>query len=99
MPSLKALLENGTTANGTRMLLTEIRKHQKDMPEDIRDDMTFGALLVLYEMGKVRGCKLAKIEKLMILYAGLFVAVAVTMLALHGDIPWLTEMFSRIFGT
>ena len=86
------------TANGARQLLEEIRKHQKDMPLEAQNDMTFGALVVLYEMGQARGMKLTGINKLLAIYAGLFVILFLSIWALHGDVPWLTTLFGHLFG-
>lgn len=98
MPILAELLKDKDTVNGTEMLLLEIRKHQKDMPEQVRDDLTFGALLVLFEQGKNRGTKLTKLNRIMSLYAWALGVMAVAMIALHSDIPWLTALLERIFG-
>ena len=98
MTSLADLLQNEDTVNGTKMLLLEIRKHQKDMPEEVRDDMTFGALLVLFEQGKTRGKKLTRLNRIMSVYAWALGALGMAMVALHGNVPWLTAMLERIFG-
>ena len=98
MTSLAKMLQDEDTINGTKMLLLEIRRHQKDMPEEVRDDMTFGALLVLFEQGKTRGKKLTRLNRLMSFYVWALGALAVAMIALHSNVPWLTAMLERIFG-
>jgi hypothetical protein len=96
--NLFASLDNGEAKNGTRRLLEEIRSHQKDMPQDCRDDLTFGALVVLYDMGKVRAKRLVRLERWSLVYGGLLFLVGFVIVALHSDVPWLTTFFNRIFG-
>ena len=97
-PSLFSLLNDKNTQNGTRALLTEIRAHQPDMPAEVRDDVTFGALVVIYDMGVARGKKLKMLEKWSILYGGLIILVALTIVSLHTDVPWLTGLLEHLFG-
>ena len=92
------MLEDKDTANGTRALLTEIRKHQKDMPAEVVDDMTFGALVVLYDMGQSRGRKLKGLGRWAWAQAAALLAVVTAIVALHADVPWLTGLLERIFG-
>lgn len=98
MLSLKELLKNGDAMNGTKMLLLEIRKHQKDMPAEVRDDLTFGALLVLFEQGTERGKKLTLLNRLMSAYAWALGLLALAVVALHSNVPWLTALLERVFG-
>lgn len=98
MLNLKNLLKDGNSMNGTKMLLLEIRKHQKDMPAEVRDDLTFGALLVLFEQGTERGKKLTLLNRLMSAYAWALGVLAIAMIALHSNVPWLTALLERVFG-
>ena len=98
MLDLRNLLKDEDTMNGTKMLLLEIRKHQKDMPAEVRDDLTFGALLVLFEQGTERGKKLTLLNRLMSAYAWAFGLLALTVVALHSNVPWLTALLERVFG-
>ncbi len=95
---LLKLLEGNSASNGTRALLTEIRAHQKDMPAEVRDDVTFGALVVLYDMGKARAKRLRALERWSMLYGGILVLVWLTIVSLHAEVPWLTGLFERLFG-
>ena len=92
------LLTDEDATNGTRALLKEIRKHQKDMPAEVVDDMTFGALVVLYDMGTARGRRLRLLERWSLLYGGLLMLIVLGIVSLHSDVPWLTAFFERIFG-
>ena len=98
MLDLKSLLKDEDIMNGTKMLLLEIRKHQKDMPAEVRDDLTFGALLVLFEQGTERGKKLTLLNRLMSAYAWALGLLALAVVALHSNVPWLTALLERVFG-
>lgn len=97
MPNkLFTLLENKETANGTRALLTEIRTHQADMPIEVRDDITFGALVVLYDMGITRSRRLQALEQWSRIFAGFLVLSFLLIISLHAEIPWLSEILENI---
>ena len=92
------LLDAGEADNGTRALLTEIRKHQKDMPLEVRDDMTFGALVVLYDLGKARAKRLHRVEKWLLFYGPILMFLFGLDIALHSEVPWLLAILDRILG-
>ena len=96
--SIFSLLVNKNTTNGTRALLQEIRKHQADMPAEVRDDVTFGALVVLYDMGIERGKRLGVLERWSLVYGGLLVLVGLTITALHSNVPWLSGLLDALFN-
>ena len=92
------LLDSKDTHNGTRALLEEIRIHQKDMPAEVVDDVTFGALVVLYDMGQTRGKRLKNLEKCSVVYSLMLFGIGVIMFALHADVPRLSGLLEQIFG-
>ena len=96
--TLLSLLEGNKASNGTKALLEQIRSHQADMPEEVRDDLTFGALVVVFDMGVQRAKRLAALEKCMMFYGGVLILVFLTIVALHGDVPWLTQLAGNIFS-
>lgn len=98
MPNLLDLLGSNEVHNGTRALLEEIRKHQPDMPPEMQNDSTFGALVVLYDLGKARAKRLQRLEKWSMVYGGLLLVVVAAMAALHTEVPWLTGLLERLFG-
>jgi hypothetical protein len=85
--------------NGTEMLLHEIRSHQSEMPPDIRDDLIFGALVVLYKLSKTRDRRLNRLTTSHIVQGGAILLIFVTIVALHADVPWLENLVRVIFGT
>ncbi len=84
--------------NGTRALLEEIRKHQPDMPAEVRDDVTFGALVVIYDMGVQRGKRLKIQERWSLVYGGLLILVGLTIASLHANVPWLSGLLDALFS-
>ncbi len=98
MPNLLDLLSYGEADNGTRALLEEIRKHQKDMPPEVQNDTTFGALVVLYDLGKARAKRLRGLEKWSMVYGCLLLVLGLVMASLHTEVPWLTGLLERLFG-
>jgi hypothetical protein len=96
---LADILDNGESRNGTRALLTEIRKHQKDMPPECRDDMTFGALVVLHDLGVGRGKQISRNTILGVLNGLAAFLLFLIMISLHGDVPWLSNLAVTIFGS
>lgn len=86
------------SSNGVSLLLNEIRRIQPDLPPECRDDSTFGALVVLHELSKERDNKLRKLQYGSVLtWLGMFL-LALTILALHGNVAWLSELFRLIIG-
>jgi thiosulfate reductase cytochrome b subunit len=98
MPNLFNLLSLEDAHNGTRALLEEIRKHQPDMPPEMQNDSTFGALVVLYDLGKARAKRLQRLEKWSMVYGGLLLVTGLAITALHSEVPWLTGLLERLFG-
>ncbi len=96
--SIFSLLQNKDAGNGTRALLQEIREHQAHMPVEVRNDMTFGALVVLYDMGIDRGKRLKVLERWSLVYGGLLVLVGLTITALHANVPWLNGLLDTLFN-
>jgi hypothetical protein len=96
---LADILDNHESRNGTRALLTEIRKHQKDMPLECRDDMNFGALVVLYDLGVHRGKRISRNTVLGVLNGLAAFLLFLIMISLHGDVPWLSNLAAAIFGS
>jgi hypothetical protein len=92
------LLDTNDADNGTRALLEEIRKHQQDMPPEVKDDIIFGALVVIYDMGKARAKRLQRLENWSMLYGAFLVGVVMTIVALHAEVPWLSGLLERLFG-
>lgn len=95
--SIFSLLEKDA-GNGTRALLQEIRKHQVDMPVEVQNDMTFGALVVLYDMGVNRGKRLKILERWSITYGGMLIFITLTIIALHADVPWLSGLLDTLLA-
>ena len=99
MPSrLAEIVSGGEASNGVKALINEIRTHQKDMPPECVDDLTFGALVVLYDMGKSREKRIARLEALTITGAALLALGFLVDLAFHGNVVWLQNLFGFIFG-
>lgn len=98
LSKLSELLENKDTANGVRMLLNEIRAHQKDMPPECRDDLTFGALVAIYELSKTREKRIDIMRKAMIAMFVIDMVTVLALISLHLDEPWLTGLLQAIFG-
>lgn len=92
-PRLNDILASKEASNGTRALLEEIRTHQKDMPQECKDDMTFGALVVLYDLGKTRSQQIESLQLLNVLIFVILLGLGATIVALHGNIPWLQNLF------
>jgi hypothetical protein len=68
------------------------------MPDHMKDDMTFGALMVLYDMGCRRGDRLRRLERWSVFLGGLLGLTMLLIVALHGNVVWLTRLASDIFG-
>ena len=99
MPSrLAEIISGGEASNGVKALINEIRTHQKDMPPECVDDLTFGALVVLYDMGKTRENRIRRLELLSIGLSALVAVGFLVDLAFHGEVIWLRNLFQLVFG-
>ena len=86
-----------SASNGVGLLLNEIRKHQPDMPPEVRDDMTFGAVVVLYEISLARAGRIKMLERWMFALSGGLAGITLTVFALHSDAPWLVGLLKAVF--
>jgi hypothetical protein len=97
---LSEILSNGEANNGVRALLEEVRKRLPDMPPEYRDDMVFGVLVVIYDecmsRGRKRNKRITRLEVGNILTGMALMVIVLTILAIHGDIPWLSALLTFI---
>lgn len=84
--------------NGVSLLLEAVDKVRPDMPPECQDDITFGALVVIHQLGIQRGKRTARVEVASIVLAGLMVLTWLAMIALHGSVPWLSALFQNVSG-
>jgi hypothetical protein len=84
-------------SNGVRDMLMLIDKNREHMPDAMRDDMTFGAMFVVYDQGKSREKKIRRLERIAITLAGMTLVGFVIDLGLaNGDNGWIADLIAAV---
>jgi hypothetical protein len=88
--------------NGLSTLLDELYELSKEMPEEMPPRLVTAGMIALLKESRATkaetGRRLRRVEKgLIVTIAGLAI-LAVSFIATHADVPWLSRLIAAILG-